>query len=223
MNVWVVIPAYNEQRGLAGLLDRIKARGLSVLVVDDGSSDNTFQIASARADKVIRNENNFGKGAALNKALKHLFVEGQFDYILTMDADGQHSPDDIDKFLAAADRGDSVVIGNRMDNPAGMPWVRIATNKLLSALISRIIGQTVPDTQCGFRLIKREVLEKIQIQSDKFEIESEILVKAGRLKVPIKSVNIQSIYSRNVKSRINPVTDTLRFWRFLVRLNRKGI
>jgi len=93
----------------------------------------------------------------------------------------------------------------------------------LSALISRIIGQTVPDTQCGFRLIKREVLEKIQIQSDKFEIESEILVKAGRLKVPIKSVNIQSIYSRNVKSRINPVTDTLRFWRFLVRLNRKGI
>jgi len=220
MNVWIIIPAYNERFRLAGILEELKSKNFSVLVVDDGSIDNTHEMAEKKADFVIRNDKNLGKGMSLKKGISYLLKETSFDYLATMDADGQHSPSDLDKFLQKAEDGEYFIVGNRMSNPIGMPKLRVITNKFMSWLISRIVGQRIPDTQCGFRLIKREVLEKIKIKTDNFEIESEILIKAARFGFPIKSIPIKSIYFKSLQSRINPFIDTIRFIKFIFQLEK---
>lgn len=221
MHIWVVIPAYNEGSFLEVILKKLKEKGLSVLAVDDGSKDNTYEIAKRWADIVIRSKRNFGKGASLKKGITYLKENKKFDCIVTMDADGQHSLSDLESFFKAAEGGADFIIGNRMDNPEGMPYFRVLTNKFMSWLISRIVGQNIPDTQCGFRLIKREVLDKIVINTKKFEIESELLIKAARLGVPIKSIKIQSIYFKNSGSSIRPFSDSLRFIKFIFRLKNE--
>ena len=220
MNVWIIIPAYNERFRLAGILEELKSKNFSVLVVDDGSLDNTHEMAEKKADFVIRNDKNLGKGMSLKKGISYLLKETGFDYLATMDADGQHSPSDLDKFLQKAEDGEYFIVGNRMSNPIGMPKLRVITNKFMSWLISRIVGQRIPDTQCGFRLIKREVLEKIKIKTNNFEIESEILIKAARFGFPIKSVPVRSIYFKSLNSRINPFVDTIRFIKFILQLEK---
>ena len=220
MNIWVLIPAYNEAQGLTPLLERIKAKGLPVLVVDDGSSDSTCERATRLADKVLRHEKNLGKGEALKDGLACLSADTSVDYAVIMDADGQHSPDDLDLFLREAGRGKKFIVGNRMADPVGMPWLRVVTNKFMSWLISRMIGQRVPDSQCGFRLLSRDVFSSLKIETGNFEVESEMLVKAAAEKITIDSVPIKSIYSIKTRSKINPVIDTLRFIRFLFRLKR---
>lgn len=218
MKIWVVVPAYNEGEVLESLLIELKQKGIATLVIDDGSTDKTYEIAKRQADYVIKNDKNLGKGIALNRAINYLLKNSVFDYILTMDADGQHSPQDVDKFLEQARNNEDFVVGSRMNNPSGMPATRIITNKFMSWIISRICGQKIPDTQCGFRLIRRGVLEKINIETRKFEIESEILIKSARQGFSIKSIPIKSIYSRNLRSKIHPFIDTVRFLRFIFSL-----
>ncbi len=220
MKVWIIIPAYNQRFRLAGILDELKCKNLSILVVDDGSIDNTYEVAKKKANFVIRNEKNLGKGMSLNKGINYLLKNTDFDYLVAMDADGQHSPSDLDKFLKKAEDGAYFIVGDRMSNPIGMPKLRIMTNKFMSWLISRIARQKIPDTQCGFRLIKREVLEKIKIKTNNFEIESEILIKAARFGFPIKSVPVRSIYFKSLNSRINPFVDTIRFIKFILQLEK---
>ena len=221
MKVWVVIPAYNERFSLVGVLEDVMEKGFPVLVVDDGSADNTYEVAKKKANLVIRNEKNFGKGLSLSKGITHLLKNTDFDYVITMDADGQHSPLDLEKFTNEAKAGTDFVVGNRMSNPAGMPFVRIITNMFMSWIISKAADQKIPDTQCGFRLIKRDILEKLAIKSKKFEIESEIIIKAARLGTPIKSIPIRSVYFKNQQSKIRPLRDALRFWKFIFRLENE--
>lgn len=97
-----------------------------------------------------------------------------------------------------------------------MPLVRKLTNKFMSWMISLVCHQNIPDSQCGFRLIKREILEKVDLKTRKFEIESELLIKTARLNHKIKSVIIRTIYAGE-KSQINPIFDTLRFIKFILR------
>ncbi len=220
MKVWVIIPAYNEASRLDKLLDQLKEKKLPVLVVDDGSQDATYEVAKKKASLAVSHSKNLGKGLSLNKGISYLFTNEQFDYVIIMDADGQHSPQDLDRFLKEADTGADFVVGSRMENPSGMPLLRIFTNKLMSALISKITGQFIPDSQCGFRMIKREVLEKINIKAKKFEIESEILIKAARLGFKIKSIPIKSIYFDNPQSKIRPFRDTLRFVKFISGIDK---
>ncbi len=222
MKVWVIIPAYNESLKLEMVLDELRKYDVSILVIDDGSEDNTHDIACKNSARVIRNDVNLGKGMSLNKGISYLIENEKFDYIVTMDADGQHSPLDMGLFLEEAGNSEAFVIGNRMHNHTGMPLKRVITNKFMSWFISRIVGQSIPDTQCCLRLIKREVLERIIIQTKKFEIESEILIKAARLGFKIKSIPIKSIYYKNLRSKIQPFLDTLRFIRFVSQLDRKN-
>jgi len=215
MKIWVVIPAYNEEANLCNILDQLRKKEVSTLVIDDGSADNTYQVAEKKADSLIRNEKNLGKGMSLSKGIEYVSKNKDADYVITMDADGQHSVSDIDKFLDEAKRGEYFVVGNRMTNPQGMPKIRVITNKFMSWLISKKVAQKIPDTQCGFRLIRRELLEKIIIRTNKFEIESETIIKASRLGFPIKSIPVKSIYFKNQRSNIHPFLDTLRFIRFI--------
>jgi len=221
MKIWVIIPAFNEEEALATLIKEVKKRGLSVLAVDDGSIDNTYTVAKKWADAALHNIKNLGKGRSLRNAISYLMQEEEFDYIVTMDGDGQHSPQDLDKFLEEAKKGEGFIVGNRMDNPVGMPYIRILTNRFMSRMISKIAQQEIPDTQCGFRMIKREILEKIIIKTKKFEIESEILIKAARSGFVIKSIPIKSIYFKNLRSKIHPFIDAIRFIKFITRLKNE--
>ncbi|MCF7888233.1 MAG: glycosyltransferase family 2 protein [Candidatus Omnitrophica bacterium] len=218
MKIWAIIPAYNEAHVLDDFLSKIKEKGLSILVIDDGSADNTYQVAKRYSDIAIKNQKNFGKGLSLRKGIDYLINNKYFDYLITMDADGQHSPDDLDKFIGEAKQGSLFVIGNRMENPEQMPKTRIITNHFMSWLISKIVKQDIPDTQCGYRLVKREVIENLTIKTKKFEIESEMLINASRLGYLIKSIPIKSIYHKNVSSKIKPISDTFRFIKFILKL-----
>jgi glycosyltransferase involved in cell wall biosynthesis len=216
MKSCILIPTYNEAKEIGRLIQEIRLQGLDVLVVDDGSTDTTFQIAVKNGAIAIKNEKNEGKGASLNKGFKLALSRG-YDVVITMDGDGQHLPQDIPAFLRMArDSSSPVFVGNRMNSTMNMPWVRILTNKFMSWFVSRLAGQRIPDSQCGFRLLKKEALQKLNLMTSKFEIESEMLIQAGRLGFKIESVPVTTVYS-DEKSRINPFVDTLRFIRFVIK------
>jgi hypothetical protein len=133
-----------------------------------------------------------------------------------MDGDGQHSPDDLLAFIQKAKNSQSaLIVGNRMGATKEMPALRVITNFLMSKFISLIVKQHIPDTQCGFRLVKKELLMKMDLSASKYEIESEVLIKAAHLGFKIESIPIKTIYSGG-KSQINPLVDTLRFLRFMI-------
>jgi len=132
-----------------------------------------------------------------------------------MDGDGQHLPEEIPYFTRLAKYSNSsILIGNRMLKRKDMPLLRVFTNRFMSWFISSLAGQKIPDTQCGFRLIKKDVLNKINLRTRKYETESEIIIKAARLGFKVESVPIKTIY-KGEKSQINPIIDTLRFIRFI--------
>ena len=216
MKICVVIPTYNEAKTITDIIRGIRKQGLDTVVIDDGSQDNTFEIATENGAVVLRNKNNEGKGASLIKGFGYA-QDNNFDAVITMDGDGQHLPEEIPYFIRLAKYSNSgIFIGNRMLKTKRMPFVRVFTNRFMSWLISFMAGQSIPDTQCGFRLIKKEVLEKINFKTSKYETESEIIIKASRLGFKIESVPIKTIY-KGEKSQVNPVIDTLRFIKFIVR------
>ncbi len=216
MKTCVITPTYNEAKSIAELVRQICEQNLQPLVIDDGSDDNTAQIAKENGAIVLRNEQNQGKGASLIRGF-HYALEQNFDAVITMDGDGQHLVSDIPYFMRLAAYSDgSIFIGNRMNRPKSMPWLRLGTNKFMSWLISLIAKQKIPDTQCGFRLIKKDVLEKVNLKTSKYETESEILIQAARLGFKIESVPIKTVYGSE-KSRINPIVDTARFIRFILK------
>jgi len=216
MKICIVIPTYNEAKAIASIIRGIRQQELEVVVIDDGSQDNTSEIAEENGAIVLRNENNEGKGASLIKGFQYALGR-DFDAVITMDGDGQHLPEEIPYFIRLAKYSDGgIFIGNRMFKKKNMPSVRVITNKLMSRFISFVAKQRIPDTQCGFRLIKKEVLEKINLKTSKYETESEIIIRVSRLGFKIESVPIKTIYDGE-KSQINPVIDTLRFIKFIVR------
>lgn len=217
----VIIPTYNESSAIAGLVAAIKARGIGIIVIDDGSTDGTADIARRNGAVTLINEKNLGKGASLIKGFSWCVKQG-YDQVITMDGDGQHLTDEIDLFLKAAEEhpGAGIILGNRMWKRGAMPLVRVLTNKTMSWFISRTCRQPIPDTQCGYRLIRRQVLENIALTTSNFEIESEILIKAARAGFTLFSVPITSVY-QNENSHIHPFIDSLRFFRFLWRNRRQ--
>ena len=214
MKACVIIPTHNESKEIGWLVDKIRLQRFDVLVVDDGSADATAQVAEAHGAAVIRNERNLGKGASLIKGFGYA-LEREYDAVITMDGDGQHRPEDIPNFIrCAASARCAMVIGNRMQQTKNMPLERRITNALMSWLISLIAKQKIPDTQCGFRLIKRDVLKNVQFITANIEIESEMIIKAARAGFVIESVPIETVYNGE-KSRIHPVKDTIRFIKFV--------
>lgn len=210
MKICAIIPVHNEENAIGGIVDSLIKKNIIVVVIDDGSLDNSRKIAADKGAVVISNESKNGKGTSLRKGFDYAIKEG-FDGVVTVDGDGQHDVNDFEKFINfAKDNKDIVVNGNRMTDAKGMPFVRRLTNKFMSALISIACKQTIPDTQCGYRYIGADVLKKMNLCSSQFEIETEILMKASKKGFKIYSVPIKTIY-RNEVSKINPLKDTIRF------------
>lgn len=207
----VIIPAFDAEKTIGELVRRVKSQGFAVIVVDDGSRDQTATIASKQGALVISHLRNQGKGAALRSGFEYA-LRSQYDGVITMDSDGQHDPREIAHLIRAGEvQHAGIVLGNRMANGACMPSVRRWTNRAMSGLVSSLVRQPIPDTQCGFRLIRKEVLASVPLQAKRFEIETELLLRAAARRWKIISVPVSSIYA-DQPSYIRPFRDA---WRFL--------
>ena len=215
-----IIPAYREERHISDVVRRTRRQLDHVLVVDDGSRDTTVRCAREAGAEVIVHGQNRGKGEAIKTGLRH-WVDRQFIYVIILDADGQHLPEEIDRFIAAAAQaGDrSFFLGNRMNNLTGMPFVRRVVNRYMSNRISRICRQEIPDTQCGFRMLDRQLIPELLDGGNRFDYETEMLIIASRKGYRIESVPITTVYSDEV-SKIHPARDTIRFFKLMRRYRR---
>ena len=216
-HVAALIPAYREERFIADVVRRTRVQLDNVLVVDDGSGDHTAELARAAGADVFVHPVNLGKGAAIQTGLKKLALQG-FDYVLILDADGQHLPEEIPRFLEAAAREQTkLLVGNRMRDTRDMPWHRAATNRFMSAQISLLCGQRVSDTQCGFRMIHRDLIPRLcGERSTRFQYETEMLILVSWRGEKISAVPISTVYGEETSS-IHPVHDTLRFFSLMAR------
>ncbi len=216
----VVIPAYCEEKRIADVVRGALKHVKDVLVVDDGSKDRTAEEARGAGAVVVVHEVNKGKGAALNTGFEHARAHG-YDAVIVLDGDGQHDPGDIPQFIEAYARtGIPVLIGNRMWDKAHMPLVRRMTNAFMSWLLSEQIGQYVPDTQCGYRLYRLDIIPFVPTEAARFAAESEIILHIASRGLRMDAVPIRAIY-RDEKSKINPFKDTFRFFAMLRRFRKK--
>ena len=219
MTCGVILPAYNVARHLPDLVRDLKAAqpGMRILVVDDGSADETAAVAAGLDVDLIRHDVNRGKGAALMTGFAWALEQG-LERVFTMDADGQHLPREMAAFLEAMDAtGADVIVGTRMDRTGDMPWIRRMTNLFTSSVVSRLAGSRIPDSQNGFRLFRTACLEGLEARTTRFDFESEILVRLGRAGARIGSVPVTSVYA-DERSSINPFVDTARFFRLVFHL-----
>ena len=217
VNVCILIPVYNECKEIGRLVGSLKRKGFDVVVVDDGSTDQSGTTAQEKGAKVIRHDQKQGKGHSLQDGFDYILRQENYDAVITIDGDGQHDIEDIDQFLAKAqEHPKSIITGTRMANPRGMPLVRLWTNRLMSGVISFLCRQKIPDTQCGFRFINCSVLKPLTLTSSDFQIETEVLIKASKKGFKIYSVPIKTIY-RGEASKINPVVDTFRFLVYIIK------
>ncbi len=210
LRIVALIPAHDEAPRIAAVVSGAAAQ-LPVLVVDDGSTDSTATVAESAGATVIRQRPNAGKGAALRAGFRQAIAEGA-DAALTLDADGQHDPSDIPRFLAAfADRRADLIVGRR--DFSRMPLVRRLSNRLGGLAVSWAVERNVPDNQSGYRLVSRRLMEATLGSEERgFEFEVEMIALCIRAGWPIEWVPIRTIYAGE-PSHIQP-------WRHLTSFVR---
>jgi len=220
MRVAALIPAYQAEAHLGEVLDRLGALPAppDVLVVDDGSRDATSEVARHHGARVERFAANRGKGHALLAGFERL---RDYDGVVTLDADGQHPPENFPAFVAAAEGGADLVLGARARTP-DMPASRRFANAFSSGWSSWLAGQRVSDSQCGYRFYSRAVLMRTPLTAGRYEFETEIVVRASRLGFRIAEVTIPTVYGEE-KSQIHPFRDVPRIVGVMMRLTLEGV
>jgi len=214
-DVAVVIPALNESATIVEVAAGAQAICDTVIVVDDGSDDGSAELIGALPVTLIRHERNEGKAAALISGFRAALAGGA-RAVVTLDGDLQHKPSDIPRFIArAAATPDTMIVGNRVSRNGRRPTLRVFANKCANYWISRAGRAEVADTQCGFRLYPRAILERISAPYDRrhgFVFESEFLINALRAGYRVEFVEIDAIYSAQPyrSSHYKPVLDTAR-------------
>lgn len=205
-----LIPAYNLSHTISEVVRQTRQYLSEVLVVDDGSQDETARLAKESGAKVLKIARNQGKGWALRSGFKHL-LQKPWEGVITLDGDLQHDPVEIPNLIEEYDKSKSkIVIGSRMAETKKMPWIRYWTNRVGVYCISWAVGQPLADTQSGFRLYGREALETIPLWTTRYDTETEILIKAGMRQMKITCVPIKTIYHEDEQnsSSFRPFPDT---------------
>ena len=224
MRVVAVIAAFNEGPHIGEVVLGTRPHVDAVVVVDDGSTDDTVAAAEAAGAEVVRHPVNRGKGVAVRSGLAAVRGRG-FSHVLLMDGDLQHRPSDVPRLLAAAAAGDAdadVIVGARSFDRSQMPASRYWSNVIGSWALGRLVGVPVRDTQSGFRLIRLAALEPLALTSTGYEIETEMLIRLARHKAVVREVAVALAYD-GAPSKIRPVRDTTRtcvlalYYRFLCR------
>ncbi len=218
----ILIPAYNAENSLGKLLESVARHTAAfkpekVIVVDDGSTDGTVSVARNFQVELIDLPENRGKGAALRKGYAYYLNHCRSPYLITLDADLQHPPEKIEDFLKTAEqRNSTVVIGQRNFTPPDMPLMRVLSNTLTSQIISGLTGLNIPDSQCGYRLIHRDILARLELRENGFQLESEFFFRCRELNVRIDFCPIPTIYNQ-YGSSMHHIRDTLRFIQLMGR------
>ncbi|MGD9873458.1 MAG: glycosyltransferase family 2 protein [Kiritimatiellia bacterium] len=213
----VLMPAFEEEKNIAEVVRAALKYCPQVIVVDDGSSDKTASVADQAGAIVHRHETNRGKGAALQTGFA-IARARECDAVITMDADGQHKAEEIPRFMEAYERTRiPVLVGNRMADPVGMPLIRRLTNRFMSHMLSGLMKQYIPDTQCGFRLFASDLTPFVPTESAGFAAESEILLYVARRGIRMDSVRVSAVYSGEEQSKVRPVSDAIRFFGMIWR------
>jgi glycosyltransferase involved in cell wall biosynthesis len=218
-----VIPAFNEGTTIAAVVNGVRPFVDRVIVVDDGSRDETAERARAAGADVIVHDANRGKGHAVRSGLQRVF-EGDFTHVLLLDGDLQHLPAEAAMLLAEAARsGVEAVLGERRFVRERMPASRYHANRIGSRVLSWFVGVPVRDTQCGFRVFRVDALRPLRLTARGYEIETEMLVKVRRRGGRLATVPVTAVYGGQT-SKLRPVPDTTRtcflavYYRFLERV-----
>jgi glycosyltransferase involved in cell wall biosynthesis len=228
MKLAAVIPAYNEAATIADIARRAARHTELVVVVDDGSLDGTVAALASLPVTTLVNARNLGKGASLARGFDHALDRGA-DAVVTLDADGQHDPDDIPRLAAVArTHPRDVVVGARMRKDRAAPRSRRAANRIADFWIGWAAGQPLDDSQSGFRLYPASLLARLRVPSSPergFVYESELLIEAARAGARIRSVPIDSVYHPGARrSHFRPVGDIARIVRMVAwKLVARGL
>jgi glycosyltransferase involved in cell wall biosynthesis len=216
-NIFIVIPAYNENKNIGKTLSNLKKEKLPVIVVDDGSKDPIFtDIKGCKHVQIVRHKVNLGKGAAMKTGCERAFGQGA-DAVIFMDADGQHVARDIPKFTEALKKGYDIVLGSR-NTGYGIPLVRFLGNKFGAVMISLMFGIYVSDLLCGYRAITKKAYEKIKWESARYGVETEMVIRTAKedlkyCEVPVSTVYLDAVKGVTLLDAINIFFDVIR-WRF---------
>ncbi len=222
MRIAATIPAYQAEPSIGGVARRTRALVPELLVVDDGSRDATAEEARRAGAEVISFPENRGKGCALRHAFALLFARGA-DAVITLDADGQHLPEEIPKLLAHAGEGE-LVIGGREQLFAEMSRLRRTSNRLSSSAISFAAGTRLSDVQSGFRLYARRLIETTGFPESRFDAESAVVVRAARRGLRVVSVPVRLGFADGrLTSHYRPIVDSLRIARAVTRARLEAL
>jgi glycosyltransferase involved in cell wall biosynthesis len=211
MRLLAVIPALNAEATLKDVVRGARAQLPDVLVIDDGSSDRTSDVARAEGALVLRHEVNRGKGAALQTGFAHAIANG-YDAAITLDADGQHLPAEIVKFIDAYEMTSAdLIIGGRAHLFPQMLRRRRLANRFSARMIAAVSGTGVTDSQSGFRLYSARLLRGVALRASGFDMESEVIVRAGRGGFSVITIPIELGFVDGLStSHYRPLHDTLR-------------
>ena len=200
MKTYAIIPAYNEEGHITEVIEKTKAHANNIIVIDDGSTDKTYDIAKKTGVIVLKHVINLGKGAALKTGCDYAIKNGA-NILINLDSDGQHDPNEIPKFLEELKTSD-LVKGVRQFG-GDMPFIKRAWNFGISRLFSILYGKGIYDQQCGFRVLTAETYKKIRWKSTDYLVETEILVNLLKVGLKLKEVPIKTIYLRE-HGGVNP-------------------
>jgi len=209
-DICAIIPALNAETSLGEVIDRTFSYLRRIIVINDGSNDRTGELARRHGAELISLPANRGKGFALRRGFAQARQSG-CRAVVTLDADGQHDPADIPNFLRAHEEdAESILIGSRMGQVEEFPRQRYYSNRAAAYFISKALGQYLEDTQCGFRLYPVKVIQEIGLKTSRFQTETEILLRAVRQGIPLKSIPVKNIYLNGnaPPSHFRPVVDT---------------
>jgi len=216
--ICILIPAFNAQSSIGSVLKKIQPLEIDAIVIDDGSKDETRIVAQANGVSVLEHPFNLGKGSALQTGFQYALKKG-YQVIITLDADGQHNPLEI-PFLLQIFRGvkPDILIASRAGEFGKMTFLRRFWNRLGAKAVSRLCHSDITDSQSGFRLIRAEVLQEVDLVTSGFEMELELLIKACKkgfsvLSVPTATQRIDGTES----SHFRPVADTWQVCKLFLR------
>ena len=201
--IYIIIPVYNEAPVIQETVAEIKKAGYNnIIVVDDGSSDDSYYKLLEMDVTAFRLAINRGKGAAVKTGMEAAKILGA-DVVVTMDGDGQHNPGDIASMLNLINQGYDVVLGSRLKNPKGMPWYKIIANHLGNFFTFLIYGLWVTDSQSGFRVYSKKAMELINTQTDRYEYDSEVIREIKRHNLKYTEVPIEVRYTDYSMNKVN--------------------
>lgn len=195
-NTWAIIPAYNEEENIANIVKKTKKYVDYVIVVDDGGRDKTTEVAKKAGAIVLRHTINLGKGAALKTGCDFAVKKGA-KFIVALDADAQHNPDDISRFITKLKKYDIVFSYRKASRK--MPIVLRFGNWFISNAARLLYGVSLKDTQCGFRAFSKKAYKKIRWNAADYSMESEMISRAGKQRLKYVQIPIETIYSDKYK------------------------